>query len=123
MKGFACEALSFELEEEAEELMERIVRQYAKYHCNIELSKWRWQEDRFMFKIKLKGNTRESNVRANAPDVQLKLKLSLFHVYKSDFTLAFIVSRKQIKYDTLPVLIERENVKLKLAFVYCDQLQ
>lgn len=97
------------LEDEADELEENIIKQYAKYNINIDITKWQFRGDRFVFKVKMKGNAREAHVRANAPDVQLRLKLSLFHVVRSNFNLYLIVSRNQPVYDHLPRILNTSS--------------
>ncbi len=97
------------IEDEADFLEEGIIKFFAKYGANIDIPKWWHNNSRFIFKIKLKGNTRETHVRANASDVQTRLKLPIFYVVKNNFTLYIIASQKKIEYDHLPVLLHKPD--------------
>lgn len=92
----------FQLETDADDLGEDIVKQFSKFNVNISITNRILVRDNIIFCIKPKGNTREAHIRANAPDVQLKLKLPLFYVVKNNFTLYLIVSRKRVIYKHLP---------------------
>lgn len=94
-----------QIEDDADDLERDIVKQYAKYNVNMGIHKRVIVEDRVVFLIKLKGNTRETHVRAHAPDVQLRLKLPVFYVDKYNFNLCLIVSRRAITYKRLPAIL------------------
>lgn len=102
-----------------------LVKQYSKYNSHIAIIDWAFTKDSIIYNIKTKGNTREPHIRANVPDVQLKLKLPLFYVVKDNFTLYLIVSRKQVIYKHLPVALcnltslkNRERIQLPYAIGY-----
>lgn len=96
-------------ESDADDLGDEIIKKYSKYGVNIGVLKRVITEDRVIFIIKVKGNTREAHVRAHAPDVQLRLRLPLFYVDKFDFNLCLIVSRKKISYAHLPTILNTPN--------------
>ena len=104
--GFIEQSL---MEDEADILSEDIVKGFEKYNVRISIPCWWYKSSRLIFKVKLKGNTREAHVRANAPDVQSRLKLPLFYVAKYNFTLYIIASRTQIEYDHLPVILSKPD--------------
>lgn len=104
-----------QLEEEAEFLMEDICKQCLKYNLNIKLNMDKTKNGLFLFSVKLKGNTREAHLRANAADIQLKLKLPVFYVHKENFTLYLIVSRKKPKYSHLTAILHNNAYGLKLG--------
>lgn len=106
--GFIEQSL---LEDEADNLSEDIVKLFGKYNVVLGIPCWWYENFRFIFKIKLKGNTREPHVRAHAKDVQDRLKLPLFHVEKKDFTLYIVASRTTIEYDHLSGLLHRPEYR------------
>lgn len=107
---------------QANDLKEDIIKQYGKYNVNINLTLQECQSSRFIYKVKVKGNTREAHIRANAPDVQLKLKLPLLHVVKRNFNLYLIASRKKIEHDHLPAILNNPSYqecqkKMELPYI------
>ena len=99
----------FGSDEEGYDLAEDIIKFYAKYNVRISIPWWQYLNSRFIFKVKLKGNTRESHVRANALDVQNRLKLPVFYVMKYDFNLFLIASREKIEHDRLPAILKTSD--------------
>lgn len=99
------------IEDEADKLSEGIVKFFGKYNVGLGIPCWWYENSRFIFRIKLKGNTREPHVRAHAKDVQDRLKLPLFHVEKKDFTLYIVASRTTIEYDHLSGLLHRPEYR------------
>lgn len=93
------------MEADAADLEEDISKEFGKFNVNTKLKRFRVIGNRIIFSIKTKGNTRENHVRANAPEVQRKLKLPLFHIVKHDFNLYLIVSREQAVYSHLPDIL------------------
>lgn len=94
-----------QIEADADDLEESIIKQFGKYGVSIGISKRVIAEDRVVFLIKLKGNTREAHIRAHAPDVQLRLKIPLFYVDKYKFNLCLIASQKELTYDHLMAIL------------------
>lgn len=112
----------FQLADEADKLAEAIIRQYAKYNVRLTLTRREPHKGRFIFRVKLKGNTREAHIRAHASDVQLRLKLPVFYVEKHDLTLVIITSRQKIRCDGFLTVLDtpacRENMKqMKLPYI------
>lgn len=70
------------IEADAADLEEDISKEFGKFNVNVKLKRLRVVGSRIIFSTKTKGNTREVHVRANAPEVQRKLRLPLFHVVK-----------------------------------------
>jgi len=97
--------------DEADDLQAAIVKQYGKYGAKIKIVDRRLERNRYYFKVKLQGNTRETHLRARASDVQLNLKLPLFCVVKNGFTLCLIASRNEITYDRLPMVLEKKKYR------------
>jgi len=96
---------------EADILQEDIVKQYEKHGIKIKITAHWFDRGRYCFEAKLKGNTRESHLRARAPDVQLNLKLPLFQVVRQGLTLYLIVSRDEVKYHQLPMVLESKKYR------------
>lgn len=99
------------MEADAADLEEDISKEFGKFNVNAKLKWFRVIGNRIIFSIKTKGNTREIHVRANAPEVQRKLKLPLFHVVKYDFNLYLIVSREQAVYSHLPDILNSPSCR------------
>lgn len=100
---------------EADDLAERIVKAYDKYGVNIDLKPDSYQRNRFIFSVKIKGNTQEKHIRAYAIDVQLRLKLPLFQVVKEDLTLYIIASTFEFEYPHLSTVLRNPNYQTALA--------
>ena len=64
------------------DLGDSIIKRYDKYKVKIDLIYCRGEEDRHIYKVNLKGSTREIHVRARASDVQFSLKLPVFQVVR-----------------------------------------
>ena len=105
------------LEIDACDLAEKIEKIYSHYGANISINKWRIKSDRVIFKVKLKGNTREAHVRSHARDVQLRLKLKLFEIFIEDLTIYIAVSNLEIIYESLLECIARHKGKLVKMFL------
>lgn len=99
------------MEADAADLEEEISKEFGKFNVNTKLKRFRVIGNRIIFSIKTKGNTRETHVRANAPEVQRKLKLPLFHIVKHDFNLYLIVSREQAVYSHLPDILNSPSCR------------
>lgn len=109
------------MEADADDLGEDISKWFGKFNVNAKLKRFRIIGNRIIFTIKTKGNTRETHVRANAPEVQRKLKLPLFHIVKHDFNLYLIVSREQVVYSHLPDILNTpfcREVQAKMCLPY-----
>lgn len=108
------------LEIDAEELAEKIEKNYSRYRINISIIDWIQNSKFIKFEVKLKGNTREDQVKARAHDVQLRLKLKVFELCVQDFTIYIIVSDHKIIYDHLPKCLAKSWEKLatmKLPYI------
>lgn len=99
------------IEANAADLAEDISKEFGKFSVNAKLKRLRVIGNRIIFSIKTKGNTRETHVRANAPEVQRKLKLPLFHIVRHDFNLYLIVSREQVVYSHLPDILNSPSCR------------
>lgn len=109
-------------EVKADKLSEAIEKQFERYGANIRIEDSLTKKDRVIFSVKLKGATRESQLFARASDVQLKLKLPLFQLFKHNFTLLIAASELKIKYKSLPEILASSEYteakkRLKLPYV------
>lgn len=89
----------------AAELAEKIEKAFRRYKVNMEIINWGTSQDRVIFEVKLKGETREARLLARLSDVQLRLKLPLFQVFKQDFRIYIVASNQEILYDHLPQIL------------------
>lgn len=97
----------------AYELSEKIEKIFKNFGINISIPDWEFEKDRIQFKIKLKGGTREKDVRAHAQDVQSRLKLPLFQVFEEKFTLYIVTSDQKVEYPRLPKVLDKYSAKLE----------
>ncbi len=100
-----------QIEADADDLEEDISKQFGKLNVNVGIKRYRIIGERIIFSIKAKGNTRETHIRANAPEVQRRLKLPVFYVEKFNFTLYLITSRKSFVYNHLPAILYMQHQK------------
>jgi len=110
------------IEADADDLEENIIKQFGKFGVNMGITKRQIIDDRIIFTLKTKGNTREAHIHTNAPEVQRKLKLPLFRVVKRNFTLYLIVSQKQVAYELLPAILNTQayqefQKKMQLPYI------
>lgn len=96
------------LEADVDDIEDDFTKQFGKLGVNIGVRNRQIIGNRIIFEIKAKGRTREAHIRANAPEVQRRLKLPLFSVVKNNFTLYLIVSREQIAYEHLPDILNTQ---------------
>lgn len=104
------------------ELAEKLEELYQKHGVNINIKNWDFGSDCIIFKVKLKGKTREAQLHTYAPDVQLRLKVPVFQVLKRQFNIFIIISDKKIVYPHLPKIVQcqryTEDAKMmKLPYV------
>lgn len=106
----------------AVELAEKIEKTFKRYKVNMEIIH-RWAApDRVIFEVKLKGETRETQLLARLSDVQLRLKLPLFQAFKENYTIYIVASDREIVYDHLPQIMCSHQYmeackKLRLPYV------
>ena len=97
---------------EAEELGESIERAFKRYRVNIGITCLHVQSDKIIFEVKLKGDTREAQLRARLSDVQQRLECSLFQLTKEGFRIFIVVAKKQIVYPLLSeVLSDQRHIE------------
>lgn len=96
---------------DANDLRENLIKTFGKYGDNIDLKKPKVIQHKDIFQIKMKGNTRESHIRAHIHDVQLRLKLPLLRIVKHDLDLFLIASREKITYDNLLAILNNKTCR------------
>jgi S-DNA-T family DNA segregation ATPase FtsK/SpoIIIE len=89
------------LREPAKTLKKKIVKECCHRGVNISLENGKLTNGKAIFEVTLKGVTREAQLYAIAPDVQLKLKLPFFQFYRKGFSIYLVVSEQKIKYPGL----------------------
>lgn len=94
---------------DVDELAEKIEAAFIRYRVRISITDWVNRKDRVIYKVKLKGDTREVQFFARLSDVQLKLRLPFFRAFVQDFNIYLIVSDKEVVYDHLPGIITMEK--------------
>ena len=112
----------YQLRVKAEELRERIEKGFGRYGVNMRIPDWRIISERFIFRVKLKGNAREAHLQARMADVQLKLKLPIFQLTKHNFDIFIVAADHKIVYDHLPKILSnpacvQETGKMQLPYV------
>lgn len=98
-------------EAEANDLSDKIANVLKKFGLIITIKYFWLVSELIVFQIKLKGNTREEQVRKRLSDVQTRLKLPKLELHKQDYQLYLVVSDQKIKYDHLPTLLGRAQVQ------------
>lgn len=101
-----------------------IVKQFERYGAFIKIKDKKIINLRTVFEIRLKGATRELQLFARVPDVQLKLKIHFFQAFKQNFTIFIAVSKLEIKYPSLPKVLNglqytafKEQIKMSLPCI------
>lgn len=83
------------------ELAEKIEKAFLRYHVYLEITDWVIVKGKIIFLVKLKGDTRESQMLARMHDVQLRLKFPVFSVINLDFNICLVVSAQKDTYENL----------------------
>lgn len=96
----------WQLDIEDYELAEKLEKEYQKHGVNINIKNWVFDSNRIIYRVKLKGRTREAQLHTYAPDVQLRLKVPVFQVVKQQFNILIIISDKKIEYPHLPKIVQ-----------------
>lgn len=104
-----------QLDEKAKELGERIEKGFGRYSVSISIPGFFFKSGRFIFPVKLKGNTREAHLQARMADVQLKLKIPVFQMIKRNFGIFLVASDQEIVYDHLPEVLSDSACKQKMG--------
>lgn len=87
------------------ELAEKVKKAYQKYGVNINIINWKCFPNYILYKVKLKGNTREIQLHNYAKDVQIRLKVSSFKVIKDELNIFIIISDEKMEYPHLPRIV------------------
>lgn len=82
-------------------LSKKIEKEFRKFKDNIEVIDWNSLGSRICYELKLKGGTRKEKIFAHAQEVQSRLKLPIFYVYQSGFSIYIVASEKETKYPHL----------------------
>lgn len=88
------------------ELGEKIEKMFKCYHVNIAIIDWDNLKDRVRYEVKLKSNTRNTDISARALDVQSRLKLPLFQVGVDRFNVYIVASDQEVEYPRLPKVLD-----------------
>lgn len=94
------------VDEECEELAERIEKCFRRYGVCIKITQYRFTDEKFVFKFKLLKATTYDRVKKHEKDVRLRLKLAEFYIETNEENLFLIVSkiRKQTIRSLLKIL-------------------
>lgn len=92
---------------------EEAVKEFKKFKDNIEIPDWDFYGNLVLYKVKLKGNTRQADIFDHVSDVRSRLRLPLFQVYKEGFDLYIAASEEDIKYPRLPKVLNSVAYKEK----------
>ena len=90
-------------------LYKDLPKAFSKFNCNIKVVSYHRFGQLDAYEVELKGNTRETHIRARAPDVQTRLQVERLYVVKIDQRLVIIVADKVPEYDHLPVVLAKES--------------
>ena len=87
----------------AENLANKIVKAYKKYHVFISIKRKNIliRNDRFIYKINLQQGTRIADLHKYAAEMKMKLKLQLFFIEEKELALLLIVSEDKTNYNHL----------------------
>ena len=107
---------------DAAEMSEDIEKAFRRYRVNLSIKNWVLSPHATIYEVKLKGDTRESQLLDRVSDVQLRLRLPVFQVHKHNLRLFFIVSRKKPDYMNLSDILStsfysKESLEKKLPFI------
>lgn len=94
------------------ELAEKLEKAYQKHGVNINIMNWKCFSNYIIYKVKLKGSTRETQLHTYAKDVQLRLKVPVFQVIKEEFNIFIIISDEKMEYQHLPqIVLSKEYIE------------
>ena len=107
---------------DAAEMSEDIETAFRRYRVNLSIKNWVLSPHATIYEVKLKGDTRESQLLDRVSDVQLRLRLPIFQVHKHNLRIFIIVSRKKPDYMNLSDVLStsfysKESLEKKLPFI------
>lgn len=87
------------------DLTDKVEKAFGRYDVDIQLTVDRVEKDRVIFRVRLRGGTREKQMLACLYDVQLRLRLPLFQIFKDNFVIYLVVAKNKLEYPQLPLFL------------------
>lgn len=95
-----------------------VQKAFSRFNVDIKIPRCIPSKNQVLLEIKFKGHTREANLYARAADVQSRLRLPVFKVFKHKFTTYIVVSDREPNYPHLPAILSapdfQEHAKGKI---------
>ena len=84
-----------------------LVKNFSRFNCRVKVTNRERDGPWEYYELELKGNTRETHIRARAPDVQDRLQVERLVIEKIDHRLFVLISEDEPEYDRLPDILTR----------------
>lgn len=84
-----------------------LVKGFSKFNCKVKVTNRERYGPWDAYEMDLKGNTRETHIRACAPDVQDRLQVKRLIIEKLEQRLFVLISDNEPEYDHLPDILAR----------------
>lgn len=104
---------SIEREAKVNEWKEKVEKEYGRYGVNIDLHCMKMMQDRIIFQIQLKKQTRLRQVFDKAEDVKYRLQIPLFILGTCGSVIYLVMADKKIIYPNFLFLLTKEGVVQK----------
>lgn len=98
-------------ESRASEWAEIVEKEYARYGVSIELRCIKMLEERFIYEVRLKKQTRIKHIFDKQDEVKLCLKFPLFILGKTDGMIFLALSDKKIEYPHLTEFLDKRECR------------
>lgn len=98
---------------DVDDLSEQVRKAFGRFNVDIRIPRCIPLNNQVLLEIKFKGHTREAHLYARAADVQSRLRLPVFKVFKHKFTTYIAVSDREQTYPHLPAILSAPDFQEK----------
>lgn len=88
-----------------------LVKAFSKFNSKVKVVNRERAGPWEIYKLELKGNTRETHIRARAPDVQARLQVRHLRIEKIEQQFFVLISDEDIQYEHLPLILANQRLQ------------
>lgn len=88
-----------------------LIKAFSKFNCKVKVVNRERAGPWEIYKLELKGNTRETHIRARAPDVQARLQVRHLRIEKIEQQFFVLISDEDIQYEHLPLILANQRLQ------------
>lgn len=88
-----------------------LVKAFSKFNSKVKVVNRERAGPWEIYELELKGNTRETHIRARAPDVQARLQVRHLRIEKIEQRFFVLISDEDIQYEHLPLILANQRLQ------------